>query len=91
MIEGFPYIENDPSDVRTDLVLEKRERFLVQILENFFDYVAVLVKRPKASLDFSEVTLELKQEFLDKFLLEQHPGFSDEERMELRETLLHMF
>lgn len=91
MIEEFPYVESSPSNVRTDRVLEKRERFLEQTLENFFDYVAALVRRPKASLDFGDVTLELKQQFLDQFLLEQHPGFSNEERLELRETLLHMF
>jgi regulator of sigma D len=89
MIEEFPYTNEGVFDIRVERIIQKREDFLRRTLDNFFDYTAMLVKQPRELIDFDDIEYETKQIAVDSFLLQQHPGFSDEERLELRETLLH--
>jgi hypothetical protein len=91
MIEEFPYSYDGVFDIRAERIVEKREEFLNRTLYTFFDYVAALVHQPKDVIDFSSITSELRQIALDSFLEQQHPGFSSEERVELREILSCMF
>ena len=91
MIEEFPYSHDGVFDIRVERIVEKREEFLNRTLQTFFDYVADLVHQSKDVIDFSCITYDLRQIALDSFLEQQHPGFSADERVELREILLQMF
>ena len=91
MNEESPYLYDGVFDIRAERIVEKREEFLNRTLQTFFDYVAALVHQPKDVIDFSGITSELRQIALDSFLEQQHPGFSVDERVELREILLQMF